>query len=181
MSLLSIALCVFSLAHAAPREGIVRDPNTGDYTITYMGNADMQRAVFVPATKIEPRVFSNFHVNQTGVVEYRYRLTNKKKSKQPVIALRLDPVAEIVTSRPLHYSQAVRTDSEVRQDNQTTKAALLSPRGWNAGAFRRQSRDGSAPLQGLALRVSWSYKDIELESTGLQPGQSEAGFGCVFC
>ncbi len=61
---MAISLC----AQAYSGESIVRDPATGDYTITYKGDSnatELSQTIFVPSTKIDPSIRSSFRLGET--------------------------------------------------------------------------------------------------------------------
>ncbi len=52
-----VAMAITLYVQAYPGESIVRDPVTGNYTITYRGDSsasELSQTVFVPSTKIDP-------------------------------------------------------------------------------------------------------------------------------
>jgi len=91
-TIFAIYVVIFSNAYGLPGEGVVLDPNTGNYLITYYGagapgdkkNKILRKVIFVPATKIEPIVQSAFKNRGDGEIAYTYRVTNGIKSRQPL-------------------------------------------------------------------------------------------------
>lgn len=72
----------------AQEEGIVQDPVTGDYVITYKGDdGALKRAVFVPGTKIDAKVKSKVKKTTTDTIVYSYKVQNGAQGKQAIVAL----------------------------------------------------------------------------------------------
>lgn len=87
----------------AQEESIVLDPGTGNYIVNYRGfppEEQMYRVVFVPATKIEPVVKSSFTLTEQRNIRYRYKVTNGRNSKQPLVAFRMR-VSNVIESSQL--------------------------------------------------------------------------------
>lgn len=66
------------------QEGVVLDPTTGNYIITYKGDHDLfYSIVFEPSTKVNPTIRSFFKYSQNDqVIAYRYGIHIAKTSKQ---------------------------------------------------------------------------------------------------
>ena len=158
---------------ALPGESIVLDPNTGNYTLTYWDypgdpDARIRQAIFVPATKIDPLVESTLKLRKEGTIIYTYRVTNGLKSGQPLIAMRFDPVTDIVSSVPLpKHHQDVDLNMIVQSDV-AGMSALIIPDGWTGGSY---------PSHSGGLRISWSYSNLHSATDGLAPGKVQNGFG----
>ncbi len=73
------------------QEGIVLDPNTGNYLITYkIDDGIFASIVFEPATKIAPTLRWKFEdLKENGVIRYRYALGNGRESKQGIDMFRM--------------------------------------------------------------------------------------------
>ncbi len=73
------------------QEGIVFDPNTGNYVITYkLDDGIFASIVFEPATKIVPTLSSKFEESrESGAIRYRYALSNGRESKQGIRMFRM--------------------------------------------------------------------------------------------
>lgn len=70
------------------QEGVVVNPETGNYTITYKDDDTFSEVVFEPSTKIDAALKSKFHIaERKNVITYRYILKNGKHSKQNIDAL----------------------------------------------------------------------------------------------
>lgn len=70
------------------REGVVVDPNTGNYTVTYKDDDTFSEVVFEPSTKIDPVLKYKFHASENkNIITYRYKLKNSKHSKQNIDTL----------------------------------------------------------------------------------------------
>ncbi|MBI5782515.1 MAG: hypothetical protein HZA69_02110 [Gammaproteobacteria bacterium] len=133
---------------AAQEEGIVQDPATDDYVITYQGfdydtGARLwRRVVFVPATKIEPMIKSTFKATDQGMLLYRYKVRNGKTSKQ---ALRgFFTIASHANER-----------------------SHKSPSGWHGGVNPNYGKTG--------VIISWFYRRQQA-GDGLKPGANQEGF-----
>ncbi len=72
-------------------QGIVLDPQTGNYIITYKdAYGFFNSSVFEPATKITPNLTAKFRLmNQDKLIEYRYTLSNARTSKQGIKEFRV--------------------------------------------------------------------------------------------
>lgn len=109
------------------REGVILNPQTGDYTVTYKQDDMFYEVVFVPATKINPVLKSKFKMTKDGsVTSYNYSLKNETKSVQPIHALR----------------------TEITNINANS---LMSPEGWRGNVVPNLQRTG------LPVRLNWSY------------------------
>ena len=135
---LLLAAAIFegsTAALAAPGEGIVRDPATGNYTVTYQGYQSTQlfHTRFIPATKIDPLAVSSFKLDTSGNIVYRYTVINGHKSKQGISSILLDPVSAIVSSRPLDDSVLLGLNNpgdqanEIRAQIEAAKSAIAAP------------------------------------------------------
>lgn len=159
---------------ALPGESIVLDPNTGDYILTYwdypssIKKRQMRHAIFVPSTKIDPSVKSTFKFRGEGVISYAYRVTNGPKSRQALIAIRFDPVTDIVSALPLPKNEQDVDPNIMEQLIAAGMDALATPNGWNGGSYASQAG---------GLRISWSYATLHSDSDGLKPGNTQGGFG----
>ncbi len=159
----------------APGESLVLDPNTGDYLITYMGDGGdeaprLQQVRFVPSTKIDPTVKSSFKINKDGAIAYGYKITNGVKSRQPLVSMAFDPVSAIKASRPLPRTWEELDRKLVREIGIAGQDALSKPTGWDG--YTHPSDVGGH-------RISWIYGKLDTDNDGLQPGQSQGGFGFV--
>lgn len=73
------------------QEGVVVNPDTGNYTITYKDDDTFSEVVFEPSTKIDPILKSKFHISENkNVITYRYKLKSGKQSKQNIDALTIN-------------------------------------------------------------------------------------------
>lgn len=168
---LTVALPV---AAALPGESIVLDPVTGDYTVTYFDypdspdKAQLRRAVFVPATKIDPAIESSFRHRHDGVIDYSYRLSNGIKGKQALISFILDPVSDIVSPVPLPKKENSGHPGNIEDIQTAGSNALSTPRDWIGRSTT--SRVGG-------LRIGWTFGNLNSVNDGLQIGMTQAGFG----
>lgn len=156
-------------------ESIVLDPRTGDYTITYWDypkspKKQLQKAVFVPATKIDPLVKSTFKIRENDEVAYAYRVSNGARSRQSLVSIRFDPVSDIVSALPLPKNEQDVDPNIMEQIIAAGMDALATPNGWNGGSYTSQSG---------GLRISWSYATLHSDNDGLKPGNTQGGFGFI--
>ncbi len=129
------------------QEGIVRNPDTGDYVITYKNDAgSFSEIIYEPSTKIEPSLKSKFkHKKESHLISYSYKLKNSSHSKQPI-----DDMGTIVSSI---YPLGIHSPP--------------APEGWEGA---------SVPDSAIsATRLGWRYRHIEKRG-GLAPGKSLSGF-----
>ena len=73
------------------QEGIVLDPDTGNYLITYkIDDGIFASIAFEPATKIAPTLSWKFEdLKENGVIRYRYALSNGRESKRGIEMFRM--------------------------------------------------------------------------------------------
>lgn len=154
-------------------ESIVLNPSTGDYTITYWDyprspKKRLHQVIFVPATKIDPLMKSKFKL-MDHMVTYTYVATNGRSSRQSLIALRFDPVSEIISALPMPNINQPLDRSSIEQTIAAGITALNTPDGWNGSSFTSTTGSG--------IRISWSYQNLHSASDGLLPGKNQGGFG----
>jgi hypothetical protein len=175
-SALVISLAIFSNAYGLPGESIVLDPNTGDYQITYFGtgspgnkrNKPLRQTIFVPATKINPVVWSTFRLSKGDVVDYKYRVKNGSSSRQSLISFIFDPVSDIISSTPLPKRRQDVAISDLQQFSKVSRAAINIPRNWDGIVWISESG---------GLRISWGWDLLNSPDAGLIAGSSQEGFG----
>lgn len=112
---LFVYIAVIPASHGAEEEGVVLDPQTGNYIVTYTSgySGQLENVVFVPSTKIEPRLKSEFA--RDGTVVYQHRLGNGPDSEQNIDMLLLTTVSNINAGgqlSPPSWDGAVATDTE---------------------------------------------------------------------
>ncbi len=74
----------------AAEEGVVYDPASGNYTVTYKVPDGLYQVVYYPRTKIEPTVETSYRpVGYGGDHHYSYRITNGSNAKQPLTNIRM--------------------------------------------------------------------------------------------
>ena len=160
-----VTMGVSLLSQAYPGESIVLDPVTGDYTITYWDPeepAGLEDTTFVPATKIDPAIFSKFQLGDAGIVTYSYTVSNGAAAKQAIIGLSLEQTERVKGERDVPLG-ATATVSEVGQAFLANTSALNSPASWSGNIYRlRESR------------IVWRPDD--LKTGGVQAGSTQAGF-----
>ncbi|MBI5891354.1 MAG: hypothetical protein HZB47_11865 [Nitrosomonadales bacterium] len=159
---------------ALPGESIILNPHTGDYTITYWDfpkspKKQLRQAIFVPSTKIVPTVGSEFQLRKNEEIKYFYRVVNNSRSRQSLVALRLDQVSGIISAIPLLSSEPEIDDQAVVERLvEAGIEALTTPTRWNGGSY-------ASPKGGLL--ISWSYAILNEPKDGLMPGDTQGGFG----
>lgn len=152
-------LLAAAFSSCAPRawaleEGVFFNAATGNYTVRYNTPADADgpawqvSGVFFPNTKIAPGVTASMERLTQDKFRYRYAVTNAESGEQPLIGVGLP------------------CDSVSVLENVT----LVS--GWQTITTAGQSEPSN---------VRWNFTDLSeaptLATKGLQPGQSQSGFG----
>jgi len=157
-----------------PGEGIIKDPATGNYTITYCGTDStaapcvLRQVIFVPSTKINPSLRASFRWDNDWNIQYRYTLINESHSVQPLISLVLDPVTDINSPIPLSKKWGVRTEKQMEAEVNAGRKALQTGTGWEGDAL---------PSDKGGLRIVWDHRSSSNLVAGLKPGSSQEGFG----
>jgi hypothetical protein len=165
---MGIAAMAISLnAQAYPGESIVRDPSTGNYTITYVGSSDttqLSQTIFVPATKIEPTIRSSFRLGEEGIITYCYIVSNGIAAKQAIVDVVLQQIVNPISGEPTIPADPV---TRVAIDTYATaiKAATVSPPNWDGNIVRRLSQ------------IDWSPNATSFNAGGIHPGSALSGFG----
>jgi len=165
---LSISLC----AQAYPGESIVRDPVTGNYTITYRGDSsstELSQTVFVPSTKIDPSIRFSFRLSERGIITYRYTFANGAKAKQAISGFALEPIVNPIMgeiSSPLLLQNFRQADLDAYFA--ATVAALASPVEWR-GSINRNIFD--------KCWIYWMPKHGKLDTNSVYAGRALSGFG----
>lgn len=160
------ATCVSLFCHAYPGESIVRDPVTGDYTITYWDDEEpgsLEQTTFVPATKIIPTIRSKFRLEGSNSVVYSYTLANGESAKQVIVDLILEPIGRITNERDLPSVTAPA--NEIENSIIANMSVLNSPKDWGGNIVR---------ISGLS-RAVWLAEDLEAD--GVRSGRTLHGFG----
>ncbi len=166
---------VVRTADGAPGETVALDPNTGDYRIAYFvqgksgapGEKTLRRAVFVPATKIDPVIESDFVYRDDREVHYAYRIANGRMGREGVVEIILEPVSDL--SALLVPPKRVQ-DIDVAKKSQledTAATALATPANWTGHV---------TTSAGGGLRIGWRF-DAAGRARGILPGRAQAGFG----
>lgn len=129
------------------KEGVILDPTTGDYTVTYKAvSGNFYEVVLVPATKIAPDLKSKFKLNtDANTIRYEYKLKNEKNGKQPIVDL-------------ITHVTSVKSDS------------LASPRDWNAMAVPAVTTPDTRLSWGY-----WGKDLLSGKISGLAPGRTVEG------
>ena len=142
-------------AQAYPGEGILRDPATGNYTITYRGDSnstELSQTVFVPSTKIEPTIRSTFRLGEKGAIVYRYTVSNGAMAKQAIVGVVLEQIVNPVVGELPFPADPVTQSADAAYDA-AIKAAVATPAGWYGGIHRVPRSDGSK-----LNRIAWQPK-----------------------
>jgi hypothetical protein len=176
-------LAIIPLASEAllPGESIVRDPNTGDYIITYENAVGrLKQSRFVPSTKIDPTLRSRFE-NQHGLIRYRYAIRNGSGSKQPLIGLTFDPVSNLWTRTALPKTGQEQAQAYIQNATNPTQLAQMvientriaeTPSGWSCDVMP------AGEIEWAGYRIACSFDDLdENKRNGLQAGNTISGFG----
>jgi hypothetical protein len=165
---MGIAAMAISLnAQAYPGESIVRDPSTGNYTITYVGSSDttqLSQTIFVPATKIEPTIRSSFRLGEEGIITYCYIVSNGIAAKQAIVDVVLQQIVNPILDEPTIPADPV-TRVAINTYAAAVKAATASPPDWDGNIVRRLSQ------------IDWSPNAATFNEGGIHPGNTLSGFG----
>ena len=167
-------VCVLSFPFGAafalePGEGIVLDPVTGNYKLTYTdklkgGIKVLKQATFFPATKIVPALESKFHLDQTGAVTYSYSVRSGAQSRQVLDSISFDITGRVVGSQDLPTNMQTSTVVQAFAALEANELALATPSGWRGSISTYQ--DGAY--------VSWRPVD---SVAGIPPNGYLKGFG----
>ncbi len=171
-------------SHAAllSGEGIVLDPATGNYLISYRdgygegtANDPLVQLPFIPSTKIAPTINSTLSLEQSWSIRYGYAVTNGVNAQQSIVALRLFglPVNANMSGTTTTIAEGSR-----QMDIFEPNLAVPNPDWYGSGAKVPRER---MPPNGV-VNIGWSY-DYEGEHSdpliGLRPAASLDGFGLV--
>lgn len=171
-SIVFASLVITSEAYGLSGEGIVLDPNTGNYQITYFGtdlsgkkDGKVQRqAIYVPATKIQPAVISSLKLDGANVV-YSYLLKNASSSQQSLASFAVAPVSDIISKTPLKNSAQGRDLEAIEKQDEVISEALKTPQSWTGLVWSHNAG---------GLQIMWRYY---FANKGLKAGSSQDGFG----
>lgn len=172
-SIVGIATMAISLcAQAYPGESIVRDPATGNYTITYLGDpnsTELSQTIFVPSAKIDPAIRSDFHLGERGVIRYRYTVSNGATAKQSIVDVVVQQIANpIIGEIPFPdgtFPNEAAEKAAYDAYNGAVKTATASPPNWDGDITRRISQ------------VDWGPNTATFNTGGIHPGHALSGFG----
>jgi hypothetical protein len=165
------AMAVTLYAQAYPGESIVRDPATGNYTITYVGDSTTQlsQTIFVPSTKIDPTIRSSFRLGERGVILYRYTVSNGATAKQALVDIVIQQIANpIIGEIPFPHGTFPNEAAEKAADDAyhaAVKAATASPQNWDESIDRDLSQ------------VDWGPNTATFNTGGIHAGHTLSGFG----
>jgi hypothetical protein len=154
-------------AQAYPGEGIVLDPATGNYTITYRGDpnsTELSHSVFVPATKIVPTIRSSFRMGEKGIIVYRYTVSNGATAKQAIVGVVLDQIVDPIVGELPFPSPPNETKAALDAYSAALKAAIASPAGWHGNIHRDDNR------------IYW-MPNPPMRTGGIPAGHTLTGFG----
>lgn len=168
-----VLLFPLGVAHALePGEGIVLDPLTGNYMLTYSnelenGNKVLAHGTFFPATKIVPAIYTKLSLDGTGAVNYSYSVSSGAQSRQILDTVRFNLFNKIVGSKDLPTDMQAATLEQVAAVFEANKLALSTPSSWEG--FISTNKSG-------ASRITW---DPIKSGVGIRPGESQQGFGFI--
>jgi hypothetical protein len=168
------ALIISFYVQAYPGEGIVLDPATGNYTITYRGNpnsTELSQTIFVPATKIAPTIHSSFRLGKNGVIVYRYSVSNGLAAKQTILGFRLDQIVNPVVGELPFPADPVTQAADAAYDA-AIKVAVATPDGWYGNIIRYRVDTHGENLD----RIAWRPKP-PIKTSGIRAGLTLTGFG----
>lgn len=170
--LLLTMLPLTSNAIAAQQEGIVFDPQSGNYTITYENEGQLLQTTYEPPNKINPLLRSAFRLGASGDVTYRYRLENGKDSRQNIVSFAVLVTsakgARISTNSPEYLQRQPTAETALALNADSRRVIVETPSGWNGSAVPEFKRTG--------LSVDWFFLRHKT-ADGLPPGRSQGGFG----
>lgn len=165
------AMAITLYAQAYPGESIVRDPTTGNYAITYVGDSptNLSQTIFVPSTKIDPSIRSSFRLGERGVIMYRYTVSNGATAKQALVSIVIQQIAHpIIGEIPFPHGTFTNEPAEEAADsayNAAVKAATASPQNWDGSIDRDLSQ------------VDWGPNTATFNTGGIHAGHTLSGFG----
>ena len=163
-----VAMTLSLYAQAYPGESIVRDPATGNYTITYRGDSsssELSQTVFVPSTKIDPTIRSSFRLGERGVIMYRYSVSNGATAKQTIVDIVLQQITNPILGELPFPVAPNETQAAYDAYNAAVVAATASPPNWHGGIARD------------LLQVDWSPNAATFNTGGIHAGRTLSGFG----
>jgi len=143
-----------------PGEGVVLDPATGDYIISYRdgtvpGNP-LYQVRFIPSTKIDPILLSRFYIEKEKQIRYSYTITNGVKGRQPLIDFGFGEISALTIPKDTPLISGVLAGTW----------GLTTPAGWNGFMAKKDTN----------YVVSWTIHPVATRQDGLQPGKSQGGF-----
>jgi hypothetical protein len=150
--------------HAA-QEGIVLDPATGNYTITYESDGGLSETTFIPATKVEPIIQSGFRLGEKNIITYRYSVANGSAGKSAMWRISLDPIPDPIVGEILLPPNP--TLAEAKASFKAMDRAIQTPSGWDNGIIRNGTKQNS---------IDWISKG-DNKNVGILPGNKVSGFG----
>lgn len=153
-----------------PGEGIVLDPVTGNYRLTYLdeqedGSKILSHAIFYPATKIVPIINSKFKLGDTGAVIYSYSVSSGVQSRQILDTVRFDLPGKVIGSQDLPTNLQTSTLAQAFAVLEANSRALAAPSGWRGAISTNKSG---------ASRINWHPVDA---AAGIPPKGHVKGFG----
>jgi hypothetical protein len=167
-----VVLCVASTAFvlcggfAHAQGGIVFNPATGSYTITYRGDGDMSETTYIPANQIAPSVQSMFRLMENKAVSYRYTVANGATAKLSIEIIYIDGVPNLLLGEisPVENESMAEVDARFASINR----AMSSPLNWMKSIYRDQLPHPP--------RIVWLSED-DKGNPGILPGGRVSGFG----
>lgn len=167
---LFVSLPVTSIA--AQQEGIVFDPQSGNYIITYEHEGQLLETTYEPPNKINPVLKSAFRLTPSGDIVYRYRLKNGRDSRQRIgilgVLVSSAKGASISTNAPEYLQHQPTAETALALSADSRKVVLSTPTGWHGSVLPNP--------RGTGLSITWSFSR-NYPTDGLAADKSQSGFG----
>jgi hypothetical protein len=169
----STAFVLFgTTAHA--QGGIVFNPTTGSYTITYQGDGGMSETTYIPTNQIAPSVQSVFRLMENKAVSYRYNIANGATAKLAIEIIHIEDVPNLLLGEIRRVelvgnetNAAILAEGDARYA--AMNRAMSTPPNWMNFIDRGHIGEPESI-------ISWSSDD-EKGNPGILPGGRVSGFG----
>lgn len=172
-----IFACSFPLLVSAQntQEGVFLDPQTGDYGVRFLNEADgthtkiLVEGIFYPSTKIHPVIQSKFHVTRDGVA-YRYKVRNDKTSKQDIeqLTVYVSSASSAGHVAPTGWSGSVTANGNTGQTvswfSRMTRPGMDEVMDMNDVRWKQPAKKGIAPG---GHPVEFAIKSTDLPGIGI--------------
>jgi len=134
---------------------ITKDDSSGNYIVIYQGTDNggqpvVHTVTFVPATKINPLVKSEYSFAGKTRIKYKYTVRNKAGAEQKITGLHFEGV-------------------KVNQQD------MIAPPGWHPVSAKISSLEHSTGWLAVAAQTS----DKKIAEPGISPGKTEKKFGFI--